>query len=144
MTPSGRGATTIATNPTLSTSKCLRKLCIDLDTIQRSLNITFHGTIHLRKNIIRACRSHSALINDLINISSDIFALINGLYISIVNYEAVQKSSQTYTQDDEDSTFFIDRQYRDDSRFRRSPYSKISSRTASRSKKCFVCDKSEC
>jgi hypothetical protein len=127
----------------LLTSKCLRKFCIDLNTIQLSLNIIFDDTIYLRKNIIRICINNSILIKIFINISLNIFALINDLYINIVNYEVIQKNSQTYIQNNEDSTFFIDRQYRDNSRFRRSSYNKIFSRTASRSKKCFVCDKSK-
>lgn len=149
----------ILANPTLSTTECLRKLCTELNTVQRGLDVAYHGTVHLRENIIRSCRGHPALTNGLTNPPMDTAGLINNLYTSIINYEALHKPSpmQQYTQDDdgEDELFFTDRQYhRNRSNFRRPsrPYGKAplsreqsQSRVPSRTfKKCFVCGKSGC
>ncbi len=83
----------ISVNQSLFLSECLRKLCIEMNIIQRGLNSTYHDSNRLRENIIRVCREHSTLIYELINASSDISALINVLQASIVNYETIQKVS---------------------------------------------------
>ncbi len=144
-----------------------------MNTIQRGLNPAYHDSNRLRKNIIRACREHSTLIYELINASSDTSALINVLQASIVNYEAIQKAliqQHQYTQDQENDHYFIDRQYRRGSSFdRRGEYSndrrgddysndrrdelrgEFRGRSNDtfqnqnrRSKRCFVCEKSDC
>jgi hypothetical protein len=88
----------IATNSNVSLIECLRKLCAKMNTIQRELDSAYHDSIWLRKNIIRTCRDHSALIFDLINSSMNISRLINILQFSIINYEIVRK-------------FFVQHQY---------------------------------
>jgi hypothetical protein len=90
-----------------------------MNIIQRELDSAFYDSIHLRKNIIRICRDHFALTNDLNNASINVSDLINSLHINITNYEAVQKSvqSKTYLQQNhqnQDDQYFIDRQYRRD------------------------------
>jgi hypothetical protein len=70
-----------------------------MSTIQKDLNSAFVDSIQLRKNIIRVCRDHSALTNDLNNASINVSDLINALHTSVMNYEAVRKqhgSQQTY------------------------------------------------
>ena len=84
----------ISTNPTLSTTECLCKLCTELDTIQRAVDPAYHGTVHLRENIIRACRGHPALAAGVTNPPGDTSGLVNNLYTSIINYEAVHKPVQ--------------------------------------------------
>ena len=162
-------ADTIAANPTLSTTECLRKMCTEIDKIQRSVNPAYHGPIHLRENIIRACRGHPALAAGLTNPPHETSDMVNLLCSSIINYEAVHKPTLTgnYMQSDnngeDDETFFTDRQYRRDGpmrgRYRGAPYtlqgasytprtpsSRPSSQpgTFQRTKKCFVCGKVGC
>ncbi len=125
--------------------------------IQQKLNSAYHDSIHLRKNIIRACRNHFALINDLNNVSLNVLDLINSLHTSVMNYEAVQKSSNQQIdylqQSKSDNQYFIDRQYRrDESSYdRRGDYCRDESRDRSndrfqnrRFRKCFVCNKLDC
>ena len=69
-------------------------MCTEIDIIQRDIDSAYHDSVHLRENIIRACRDHSALVVDLINSVFDTSELINNLYASIVNYEAVHKLVQ--------------------------------------------------
>ncbi len=66
-----------------------------MNIIQRELDSAFYDSIHLRENIIKICRNHSTLINDLNNVSINVFDLINSLHINIINYEIVQKSTQS-------------------------------------------------
>lgn len=147
----------VSSNPFLTTTECLRKLIIEMNIVQRDLNSAYHGTTHLRKNIVRACRGHPALTNGLNNSSMDTFGLVNNLYTSIINYEAIHKPSmqQTYIQDDgqKDELYFTDRQYhKDKSNFRRlyrfndktSSFRKRSRIPFRQSKRCFVCSKSGC
>ncbi len=107
----------ISANPTLSTIECLRKLYTKLNIIQRGVNPAYHGTVHLRENIIRACRGHPALTAGLTNPPSDTSGLVNSLYTSIINYEAVHKPSsmENYLQSEsdweEDEIFFTDWRY---------------------------------
>jgi hypothetical protein len=73
-----------------------------MSTIQKDLNPAFVDSIQLRKNIIRVCRDHSALINKLNNASINVSDLINALHTSVMNYEAIRKqhdSQQTYLND---------------------------------------------
>jgi hypothetical protein len=63
----------------------------EMSTIQKDLNSAFCDSIQLRKNIIRICRDHFALINDLNNASINISDLINNLHSSVMNYEAIRK-----------------------------------------------------
>jgi hypothetical protein len=104
-------------------------LCTKLNTIQRDIDSAFHESVHLRENIIRACRDHSALAIDMINSISDTFELVNNLYASIVNYESVHKSikqsdyMQSYKNEGEEKkTYFVDRQYRRDEFISRDTY----------------------
>ncbi len=139
-----------------------------MNIIQRELDFVFYDSTHLRKNIIRICRNHFALINDLNNASINVSDLINSLHINITNYEVVQKSiqSESYLQQnssdqEKDDQYFIDRQYRRENEFlydRRDEYSnrrdefraedrsndEFRTRISRFSKKCFVCDKHDC
>ncbi len=81
----------VAVNSNVSLIECLRKLCAEMNTIQRELDSAYHDSIRLRENIIRTCRNHSILIFELINSSMNISTLINILQFSIVNYEVVRK-----------------------------------------------------
>ena len=132
-------------------------MCTEIDIIQRDIDSAYHGSVHLRENIIRACRGHSALVADLINSVFDTSELINNLYASIVNYEAVHKFvQQSYLRENEsEKAYFTDRQYRRDGigfypRFRGQRYNRFgnssreSSRGSFRRKRCFVCDKEGC
>ena len=150
-------ADTIAANPTLSTTECLRKMCTEIDKIQRSVNSAYRGPIHLRDNIIRACRGHPALAAGLTNPPSETSDMVNSLCSSIINYEAVHKPSsiENYIQSEtdwgDDEIFFTDRQYRRHRSMRgrhrgTSSLSRPSYRpgTFQRTKKCFVCGKVSC
>lgn len=112
----GKHSNIIPTNPTLSTIACLCKFCIEHNTIQRGQNHVYHGTIHLHKNIIWACRDNFAFITSFINSSPNIWDLINNLYILTINYKAIHKPNytETYIQsdtnwEDDNEIFFIDR-----------------------------------
>jgi hypothetical protein len=152
----------VAINSNASLIECLHKMCSQMNIIQRDLNSAYHDSIRLRKNIIRVCKDHSALIYEIINSSIKIFALMNILQSSIINYEVIRKlfASQQYHQNDEiNNHYFIDRQYRRDEYDRRDKSSsdrrvefyrdefrdrsndKFANR---RSKKCFVCGKFDC
>lgn len=109
----------ISDNPTLSTTECLRKMCTEFDTIRRGLDPAYYGPVHLRENNIRACRGHPALTNSLTNPPIDASGLINNLYTSIVNYEAIhnppstqQSYMQSYEEDQDNDAYPTDRQYR--------------------------------
>jgi hypothetical protein len=126
-----------------------------MNIIQRELDLAFYDSIHLRKNIIRVCRDHFALTNDLNNASINVSNLINSLHINITNYEVVQRLAQfeTYLQSNsfnqnQDDQYFIDRQYRrDEYSNRRDEFrseNKDRFRISRFSKKCFVCDKHGC
>ncbi len=138
-------------------SECLQKMCLEMNVIQRELDLAFYDSTHLRKNIIKVCRSHFALINDLNNASINVSNLINSLHTSITNYEVVQKSAQfeTYLQSNsfnqnQDDQYFTDRQYRRREysnrrdEFRGEDRSNDKFRISRFSKKCFVCDKHDC
>ncbi len=134
----------------------------DLDTIQRDIDSVYRELMHLRENIFRAYKNHSTLIHDLINLSANTSALINMLHINIVNYETIVKSSinqQQYVQnqDDDNEHLFVDRRFRRDvSLFNRRGnnitfrenfnfnFNDYRSRVQLDSKKCFVCEKSDC
>ena len=141
----------IAANSTLSTTECLRKLCTEMDEIQRGISIAFQGNEHLRENIIRACRDHAALSVGLINPPNDVSGLIDNLNAFIVNYEAVYKPSIAnagYLQEDDDELFFVDCQFRRKQqqwrgRGRGSRYPQTF-RSAFRKEKCFVCNRENC
>jgi hypothetical protein len=146
----------IAANSNVSLIECLRKLCAKMNIIQRELDSAYHDSIRLRKNIIRACRDHSVLIFELINSSMNISTLINILQFSIINYEIVRKflaqqqhqyHQNQQTKNEIDDQYFIDKQYRrEKSSFnRRRKFRDRDDRfQARRSKKCFVCEKSDC
>jgi hypothetical protein len=127
-----------------------------MNIIQKELDLTFYDSIHLRKNIIRTCRDHFALINDLNNISINVSNLINSLHTSITHYEVVQKLTQSesylqqnFSDQEKDDQYFIDRQYcRNEYSSRRGEFrdedrSNDKFRTF-RSKICFVCEKFDC
>jgi hypothetical protein len=66
-----------------------------MNIIHKKLDFAFYDSIDLRKNIIKICKNHFALINDLNNAFINVFDLINNLHINITNYEIVQKSTQS-------------------------------------------------
>ena len=143
----------ISTNPTLSTTKCLRKLCTELDTIQKSVDPTYHGTVHLKENIIQACKGYPALAADLTNPPGDTSGLVNNLYISTVNYEAIYKPVQrSYLHKNKNNElYFTDCQYwRGGFRSHGQGYNKFGNisrampQPSSQRKKCFVCGKDGC
>ena len=103
----------ILTNPTLSTTKCFCKLCIELDTIQKGVDPTYHNIVHLQENIIQACRGHFELAAGLTNPLGDTFSLVNNLYTFIVNYEAIYMLvQQSYLHKNKDNElYFTDCQY---------------------------------
>lgn len=75
-----------------------------MNTIQRDIDSTYHDITHLRKNIIQACRNYLTLTNKLTSESMSISRLVNNLYTSIVNYEAVQKADiYAYYQQNDDN-----------------------------------------
>ena len=84
----------ITINFIFSTSKYLTKLVIEIDLLQRKIESKMMKLFHLRKNIIRTIRGHSALLIELTVSSNSVSSLVNNLYSSIVNYEAVHKPSQ--------------------------------------------------
>ncbi len=133
-----------------------------MNDIQKELNSDYHDSNHMREILIRACRDHSVLLIELHNSSSNVSSLINSLYISIINFESINKKKNTYLQSiDTDISEcdhincthehnFIDRQYRRESTHYRDNRKFL---TDSRSrdkfsirlfKICFVCDKSNC
>jgi hypothetical protein len=66
-------------------------MCFEMSIIQKDLNSAFVDSIQLRKNIIRICRDHFALINNLNNALNSVSNLINSLHINVMNYEAIRK-----------------------------------------------------
>lgn len=139
----------ISYNPTLSATEYLCKLCTELDKIKQGLDPAYYGPVHLRENIIWACRGHPALVNGLTSLSADASGLVNRLYTSIVNYEAIHNPSgqQSYTQSHEEDhdTYFTDRQYRRGRPSSR-PNQPYNTRQGSyqRRKRCFLCGKEGC
>ncbi len=132
---------------------------IDLDIIQRDINLAYRDSMHLRKNIIRICRNYSTLIHDLINFSTNTLILISMLHINIVNYKIIVKSfiSQQYVQNqnDDNEHLFVNRRFRwDVSSFNRwnnninfrenFNFNIYRSCIQLDSKKCFVCEKFDC
>ncbi len=149
----------VAVNHDVFLSECLQKMCLEMNIIQRELDSAFYDSTHLRENIIRVCRDHFALTNDLNNVSINVSDLINSLHISITNYEVVQKSAsfETYLQSNsnsfnqnQDDQYFTDRQYRREEysnrrdEFRDEDRSNDKFRTSRFSKICFVCKKFDC
>jgi hypothetical protein len=140
----------------------------EMSIIQKDLNSAFCDSILLRKNIIKICRSHFAQINDFNNAFINISDLINSLHTNVMNYEAIRKqhdSQQIYLQQNDltnnltqqihllnqnqsefENQYFTDRQYRREKSFnRREEFRDKNDRfQARRSKKCFVCEKSDC
>jgi hypothetical protein len=137
-----------------------------MNTIQKDLNPAFSDSIQLRENIIRICRDHFALTNDLNNASINISDLINSLHSSVMNYEAIRKQHDfmqqsiylqqngptqqilmNQDQSELDNQYFTDRQYRREESFnRRENFRGRNNRFQDnrRLKKCFVCEKLEC
>ncbi len=122
-----------------------------MNIIQRKLDSAYRDSTRLRENIIRACRHHSVLIFELINSSMNISRLINILQSSIINYEIVRKffvqHQYQQNEDEIDDQYFIDKQYRRErSSFnrRKNFRNKDDKFQTRRSKKCFVCEKSDC
>ncbi len=138
----------------------------EMNTIQKDLNPAFSDSIQLRENIIRICRDHFALTNDLNNASINISDLINSLHSSVMNYEAIRKQHDfmqqsiylqqngptqqilmNQDQSELDNQYFTDRQYRREESFnRRENFRGRNNRFQDnrRLKKCFVCEKLEC
>ncbi len=149
----------IVASSNLSLTECLQKLCIDLDDVQKELNLDYHDSNQMRKILIRTCKDHSTLLIDLHNSSSKFSDLINSFYSNIVNYESINKKNNTYLQNIciIDCTHFhdynfIDKQYhREFESFNNRDNRKFLTNSRSRdrfsirvSKKCFVCDKFNC
>lgn len=87
-------------------------MCTKIDKIHYSINSTYYGTIHLRENIIQACRGHLALVIGLTNSPPKTSAIVNFLCNSIINYKVVHKPNliRSYAQsenDFDDKMFFI-------------------------------------
>ena len=138
-------ADVIKINLILSTTKCFRKLCDEFNILQKNINSEFHKSKHFREIIVWTCRKHFAFIAVLIRSSDRPFVLVKNLYVSIISHKAIQKSSNVYTQHENDrpESFYIDRQYhRDGSNFRSESNSRKN--TFQSRKKCFVCDKKRC
>jgi hypothetical protein len=145
----------IVANSNLFLIECLQKLCVDLDDVQKKLNSDYHDSNQMRKILIRACRSHSTLLIELHNSTSNFSDLINFLYNNIVNNESINKKNNTYHQnidiidcDHIHDQNFIDRQYHREFSNNRDKFF-INFRSRDRfsiraSKKCFVCDKFNC
>ena len=126
-------------------------MCTELNKIHQDLNSIHRESVHLRKNIIRACKDHSAVHVDLFNSFNSIFELVNSLYTSIVNYETIHKFVSSFLKEkaDErkDESYYIDRQYRKESFNFRSieeDYRLFEERQQQRQKRCFVCNKEDC
>jgi hypothetical protein len=81
----------VALSSNLFLFDCLRKICFEMSTIQKDLNYAFVDSIQLRKNIIKVCRNHFLLINELNNASINVSDLINSLHTNVMNYEAIRK-----------------------------------------------------
>ena len=143
---------TISNNPTLSTTECLRKMCTELYKVHQGLNPVYQGSIQLRENIIRACRGHPAVNAGLTNPPDSTPELINSLYTSIINYEAIHNPASSYLLGEkEDESYYIDRQYRKGGpNFRPNgeKYRPLRGREGyqqqRRRKRCFVCDEEGC
>lgn len=88
-------ADTIAANPTLSTTECLCKICTEIDKLERNVNLVYHQPIYVQENIMRVCQGHQALVAGLTNLLLEISHMVNSPCSSIINYEAVHKSSFT-------------------------------------------------
>ncbi len=124
------------------------------------MKLDYHDSSHMRKILIWACRNHLILLIKLHNSSSNVLSLINSFYINIINFESINKKTNTYLQNIDINECdhinythehnFIDRQYRresinyrdnrkflNDSDFR----DKFSIRSF---KICFICDNSDC
>ena len=92
-------------------------MCTEINKNQCDINLAYHGQIYLRENIIRVCQGHLTLAAGLTNPPPKISDIINSLYNSIINYEAVHKPSSTEnyvqfeTNWDENEMLFTDRQY---------------------------------
>ena len=84
----------IAVNFIFSTFECLTKLIIEIDLLQRKIESKMMKPFHLKENIIRAVRGHSALLTGLTISSDSVSGLVSNLHSSIVNYEAVHRPSQ--------------------------------------------------
>ena len=118
-------------------------MCTELNKIHQDLNFIHREFAHLRENIIRACRDHSAVHVDLFNSFNSIPELVNSLYTSIVNYETIHKPVSSYLLDEKaDKSYYIDRQYRK-SDFNEERYRSFRERQQ-RQKRCFVCAEEDC
>ncbi len=129
-------------------------------TFKKKLNSDYHDSNHMRKILIRACRNYSILLIELHNSSSNVSSLINSFYISIINFESINKKTNTYFQSIDINEYdhinythehnFIDRQYRRESiNYRDNRKFLNDSRSRDKfsirfSKICFVCNKSNC
>jgi hypothetical protein len=60
-----------------------------MNIIQKEFDLAYYDSIYLRKNLIKTCRSHLAMINKLNNALINVFDLINSLHINIINCEVV-------------------------------------------------------
>lgn len=128
-------------------------MCTKLDKIQQRLDPAYHGLVHLRKNIIWACRGHPALANGLTNSLPDASSLVNMLYTSIVNYKTIDSFfsasvQQSYIQlhrENQADAYFTDHQYQK-SRFNSQPSWLYNTQRLPKQcqKKCFVCSKKGC
>ena len=116
-------------------------MCTKLNKIHQDLNSIHQKSAHLRENIIRACRSYSAVHVDLFNSFNSTFDLVNSLYTSIVNYESIHKFASNYLLSEKaDKSYYIDRQYRKDD-LNEEKYRSLRER---QQKRCFVYAEEDC
>ena len=155
----------IAANPTLTTTECLRKMCTEMNKIQRNVTFVFQRNEHLKKNIIKTCRENATISTNFTNSSIDVSDLVNNLHASIINYETVYKlqtsaaAAADYVQKtgylqkkNDDETYFVNRQFRrkqqyqnrDRERERNDRYPQTSRSSTFRKKRCFVCNRENC
>lgn len=110
-------AYTISANPTFLATKCLCKMCTEINKIQHSINSAYYEPIYLRKNIIRACHGYQVLTTSLTNSELKTLDMVNSFCSSIINYKGVYKSSttenylQTETNQENNEIFFTNQQY---------------------------------
>ena len=146
----------IAANFTLITTECLRKMCTEMNEIQRNVIFAFQRNEHLKKNIIKTCRENAAVSTNLTNSFIDVSGLVNNLHASIINYEAVYKpqtpaaAAAGYVQKNDDEAYFVNRQFRRRQQYRgrgrgkNGRYPQTFKSSTFRKKRCFVCSRENC
>ena len=95
----------ISTNPTLSTTECLRKLCTELDTIQRGVDPAYHGhhidKLGMTESTYDPCLLYKSeplgiiglQTDDTLMLAEDPFAVIEEVTIKMAN---IMTKERTY------------------------------------------------